>query len=185
MNLGDTHHFELRSHFFLLGLRARELRAPRGCSQTHGYPSILGALKRDGVGMRLFHRGRKTLAKGILQPSCAYLLSRTPSPSLSKLSLLFSLLCLAFISSLCLSLTFFGFFALTGPSALLSFHYASPSATLLFTQVLSEGLPFHHTDNMDTDPACPSHLQRRRRQTSSMHRGRRNATFGFRQFDTG
>jgi len=44
-----------------------------------------------------------------------------------------SCFCLPFASSLCLSLTFLGFFALTGPSALLSFHY-SPNQHALRSQ---------------------------------------------------
>ncbi|KAI8941157.1 hypothetical protein NX059_002394 [Plenodomus lindquistii] len=53
--------------------------------------------------------------------SSSSLVSLLPSPSTSPASPFPSLL--AFSSFFCLSLTFLGFFALTGPSALLSFHY--------------------------------------------------------------
>ena len=79
---------------------------------------------------------------------------------------------LAFISSFCLSLTFFGFFALTGPSALLSFHYPRLQIShLSFSQM---GIPL----------ACPLHLQRHQKLISSMFQGRRNAISATRRSDS-
>lgn len=92
---------------------------------------------------------------------------------------------LAFISSFCLSLTFFGFFALTGPSALLSFHYPRLQIShLSFSQIICKNSPYRHIGNMGIPLACPLHLQRHQKLISSMFQGRRNAISPTRRSDS-
>jgi hypothetical protein len=116
------------------------------------------------------------------------------------------------LSPLCLSLTFLGIFALTGPSALLSFHYFTlaplpnplfspplplPSSSLSlptysltpsFPSALSfffkgvQDIPYHHTDTMETPPPSLLHLPLHRTRPSNTHQDRRNAMFALRRF---
>jgi hypothetical protein len=94
--------------------------------------------------------------------------------------------CLALSSIFCLSLTFLGFFALTGPSALLSFHYFASSAFIQGVLPLSlsppnaskneeENSPSLHTYTKETVPQALLHLLRLPRRFSNMRRDRRNA----------
>lgn len=113
--------------------------------------------------------------------------SVTASPSFScawlSLAPSFALSFRIFISSLCLSFTFLGFLALTGPSALRSFHYSLLHISFTLLPETPRDLPCHHIGNEDIHPACLSHLRCPQILTSSMPQGRRNAISESHLFD--
>ena len=69
-------------------------------------------------------------------------------------------LLLGFISSFCLSLTFRGFFALTGPSTLLSFHYPNCQHTYQSTSTYNQHYLPYSSMPPDTDfQHAPGHTK--------------------------
>ena len=85
--------------------------------------------------------------------------------------------------ALCLSFTFFGFFALTGPSACLFFHCDrhQPCPLRPLGRIYS---PSHHIDRTGAALQDPSHLQHRQKQHASISLDRRNSTSYSRLFDS-
>lgn len=82
-------------------------------------------------------------------------------------------LCFSLSLRFCRSLTFFGFLALTGPSACLFFHWHRIST---LNAILKAGiLPFHHNDSTDALFRNLSHLQRHQKPTSNIFRDTQNA----------
>ena len=85
----------------------------------------------------------------------------------------------------CFSFTFFGFFALIGPSSCLFFHCSNPHqhAFTFIPHLGAPNSPSRHIYNEDTVPQIPSRLLHPQRLISSIHLGTTCATFEFHRLD--